>query len=391
MAAGSLAATVGVLPAYLIGGLAVQLRDEFAFGSEQLGLIVALFFLVSSLSSAPFGRLVERLGSYRTMVAGGLTAAVGLGALGAAWSWVALAGLVTVAGLANGMLQVSSNLLIVRGVRGRRRGLAFGVKLAAIPLSTLLAGAAVPLVALTVGWRWAFAGAALLALTTIPLTPAFDPGTRTGGGGSTPRPSSPVGALVLIAVGGGVGTAAANCLGAFLVDWSVVAGADPGWAGTLLAGASVVGIATRLATGAAADRWSWPAMPWVAGMLIAGTAGFVAIASGPGGWGFIGGVVLAFAAGWGWNGLYNLAVVRANEDAPAGATGITQTGVYMGSTVGPLAFGLIAGRISYPTAWLTAAVAAGLAGVLLVVGDRWMRGRWFVRGAGQSDTVERAQ
>ena len=57
-----------------------------------------------------------------------------------------------------------------------RQGLSFGVKQAAIPVSTLLAGAAVPTVALTVGWRWAFVAAAVAALTALALVPAQAPG-----------------------------------------------------------------------------------------------------------------------------------------------------------------------------------------------------------------------
>src|SRR5205823_1137887 len=64
-----------------------------------------------------------------------------------------------------------SNLTLARSVPAHRLGLSFGVKQAAIPLATLLAGAAVPAVALTVGWRWAYviaAGLAVLALVGAP-------------------------------------------------------------------------------------------------------------------------------------------------------------------------------------------------------------------------------
>ena len=44
----------------------------------------------------------------------------------------------------------------------RRRGAAFGIKQAAAPLATLLAGLAIPVFALTLGWRAAFLAACLL-------------------------------------------------------------------------------------------------------------------------------------------------------------------------------------------------------------------------------------
>lgn len=373
MSAGAAAATVGVLPVYMLGGLAVQIGENIELGATRLGITVAAFFAASALGSAPFGRVVERIGSYRTSVGGAMVANLALLAIGGAWSWAALLVLVTTAGLANAMLQVSVNLLIVRGVPAARQGIAFGVKLAAIPISTLVAGAAVPLVGLTVGWRWAFAGGAVLALGVVPLTPGFEPRLREDDPAAAGVVSSPRAALVMLAAAGGLGTAAANCLGAFLVDWSVTAGTDPGRAGWLLAAASVAGILVRLVAGWWADRRHRPALPTVCGMLALGAVGFAIIGATGVGVGLVVGTLVAFAAGWGWNGLYNLAIVRHNEGAPAGATGVTQTGVYLGSMAGPLAFGVIAAGESYPAAWTAAAGAAATAAVLVVIGDRWMR------------------
>jgi hypothetical protein len=129
----------------------------------------------------------------------------------------------------------------------------------------------------------------------------------------------------------------------------------------------------RLVAGWGADRRPGPVLPTVCGMLALGAVGFAVIGMTGVGAGLVAGTFIAFAAGWGWNGLYNLAIVRHNERAPAGATGVTQTGVYLGSMSGPLAFGLIAGAASYPVAWIAAAGAAAAAAVLVVIGDRWMR------------------
>ena len=40
---------------------------------------------------------------------------------------------------------------------------------------------------------------------------------------------------------------------------------------------------------------------------------------------------LMFATGWAWPGLFNLAVVQARADRPGAATGVTQTGTYLGA------------------------------------------------------------
>ena len=65
-------------------------------------------------------------------------------------------------------------------------------------------------------------------------------------------------------------------------------------------------------------------------------------------------------------GLFNLAVVRMNPAAPAAATGITQTGVYVGALAGPVLFGVLVEAHGYPLAWVLAACSsAGAAGGIL--------------------------
>ncbi|MEA2418743.1 MAG: hypothetical protein QOE60_949, partial [Thermoleophilaceae bacterium] len=75
---------------------------------------------------------------------------------------------------------------------------------------------------------------------------------------------------------------------------------------------------------------------------------------------FVIGALIAFSLGWGWPGLFNLAVVDLHREAPAAATGISQTGIYVGAAAGPAAYGLISSEIGYPAAW-------GIAGALCLV------------------------
>src|SRR3954451_23897760 len=170
---GALTTTVAVaFPVFLVGGLAVQVSDDLRFSPAGLGLAVAAYFGASALASLPAGALGERYGAARISRYGiVLSAASMIGiavAANALWSLVAI--LALGAG-ANAMGQLASNTSLSRHVPAGRQGLSFGVKQAAIPVSTLLAGAAVPAVALTLGWRWAFALGGLLAAAAIPLVP----------------------------------------------------------------------------------------------------------------------------------------------------------------------------------------------------------------------------
>jgi predicted MFS family arabinose efflux permease len=84
----------------------------------------------------------------------------------------------------------------------------------------------------------------------------------------------------------------------------------------------------------------------------------------------VAGAVLAYVLGWSWPGLFNLAIVRANPSAPGAATGITQTGTYIGGVLGPLLFGWAVEAVGYPPAWLGSGAAALVGAVMILLGRR---------------------
>ena len=314
-------ATAGVLPAFLTGGLAVQVRAELGFGAGALGLAVAVFFGFSALFSVISGRVVERIGSTRGMRLSALIGAASLVAIAAlAGSWWGLVACLVLGGLGNAISHPSTHLLLAREVPGDRLGFAFGIKQAAIPTATLLAGLAVPTLAVTVGWRWAFAGGALLALVVALLVPGGgDSGARHGAQHvrEARAGDAPVAALALLAVGVGLGSAAATPLGAFVVESAVAAGVEVGAAGLLLALGGAVSIVVRVLFGRLADGMGGGRLLLVAGMLAVGTAEFVLIASGVNPL-LVTGVVLGFGAGWGWPGLFNSVRIYKTSPLPFG-------------------------------------------------------------------------
>ena len=369
-------ATVGVLPAFLTGGLAVQMREELSFGAAALGLAVAAFFASSSLASAVMGRLVERIGSHlgmRLAAVGSAAALLGVALL--ARSWTALVACLVLGGLANAISHPATNLSLAREVPAGRQGLSFGVKQAAIPAATLLAGLAVPGIAVTLGWRWAFAGGAVLALAIAFLVPAGTPGNVVRPKEGARGKDASFTPLVLLALGIGLGSTATAPLGAFIVESSVAAGLRVDTAGLLLALGSAVNIIVRVVFGHLADGMSGGRLRLVAGMLGIGIVGFALLATGERGL-IVPGALLAFGAGWGWPGLFNFAIVKTNPGAPAAATGVTQTGASGGAALGPLVFGLTVEATSYDLAWLVSGAIALAALTAMLVGRRMLlRGR----------------
>jgi cyanate permease len=249
-----------------------------------------------------------------------------------------------------------------------RQGLSFGVKQSAIPIATLLAGAAIPTVALTVGWRWAFVVIAGLGLLALPLAPRGPRPSKRPKEASDARAERATGPLVVLAFGATLAAGAASALGIFLVSSSVAQGLGAGTAGLVLIAGSMVCVSARIGGGWLADRRRGQHVLVVAATLAVGAGGLVLLAL-PGMWTLVVGTVLGFGLGWSWTGVLNFAVVRLNPLAPAAATSITQAGVYCGGCAGPLVFGLLAAH-SYPLAWLSGAGAMVVAAATMLIGRR---------------------
>jgi len=368
---------LGVLPAFLVGALAVQIRADLEVGLGLFGLAAATLFAVSGALARPAGRLVQRLGSRRGAALAATLATTSLTVIGLAGSPAALMAGLAVGGLGNAVAQPSANAVLSELVTDARLGVAFGIKQSSIPAATLLGGLAVPGVALVFGWRWAVAGA--VGLAVILLLASLVGGREAHAGaarGPAPRAADrglPRGGLVVLTLGGFLGSAAATPTGVFLVDSAVAAGIDAGPAGLLFAGCSVLGLVSRIGFGWLADRHPGrSAYLFIAHLLTAGTLGYALLAAGPVP-AFVAGSLLAYGAGWAWTGLFHFAVIRDNRGAAASVTGFVQTGLSLGAASGPLLFGVIAQTASYPAAWLTSAGLSLAAAVTVRVSRRMVR------------------
>jgi hypothetical protein len=193
-------------------------------------------------------------------------------------SWETLVLFLLAADFVISAIEPACNWLLVRSVPTGQQGLAFGMKQAANPLAASLSGLAVPVLGMTVGWRWAFALVGLLAaLAAVTLTLCAV--TQVERRGRRPQ-------------------------------ISVCLSREP----------------------------------------------------------------FSRTAGWGWNGLFNFAVVGSHLDAPALATSITHVGARLARVAGPLLFGAGAVRASYArclgsNCWMRAG-RDGRHGIWTTLGER---------------------
>ncbi len=367
--------TAGVLPVFLLGGLAVQIRDDLDLSKSAQGQAIFGFFIISAITSAWSGRLTERLGSAVVMRTAALAGAISSLGVGTAQSLPLLTCALAVGGLANALAQPAANALVVRSIAPHRQGLALGVKQSAIPMATLLAGLAVPTVALTVGWRWSFIVATVLSVIaafTVPAAPtssrAAPVRSRVEMRAARQQGDFEMTPLIVLGVGVCLGSAMANALGAFVTSSAVEAGIDAGAAGLLLALGSALGLTLRITSGWMADRRS-EHLPTVAVMLVGGGVGLAGLSTGEPVI-IVAGTLLAFGSGWSWPGVFNLAVVTNYADQPARATGLTQTGAYLGGAIGPLIMGLLVDSYSYRAAWLAFMLVACTSAAVMMIGRR---------------------
>jgi predicted MFS family arabinose efflux permease len=400
-----------VLPLFLVGSQAVQLRADLGLDLAAIGALVAFGWVAASLTSTSMGRLAEQVGGGRALRSAALMNAIAMLLIATVGrSWFVLVVLVVFGGLGNAMAQPAANILTARTIPLDRQGIAFGIKQSAIPLATLLGGLAVPLITLSVGWRWTYVAGAVLAAGAAVLVVGEGDGARAddpveeGAGlveaiedaaahheGSAPPAVSevlleePVAAwepgrvarrrrrpLIVLAVGVGLGASAAGALSQFLVSGGVAAGLEEGVAGLLLSMGSAVGIASRLAMGARADRRPGDQLVTVVAMMVVGSVAYAALGLGVP-VAYLLATPVAFGLGWAWPGLFNLSVVREYPEAPGAATGITQTGTYLGAGLGPLLVGVVVDRWSFAVAWPLSAALLLAGAALMLIGRREVR------------------
>ncbi len=363
---------MGVLALFLTGAMSVQISREFGVAPASVGALASLFALSTSLGSAPLGRQVRRLGIRRSMWVATAASSVSLLACAASGSAQMLGVALLIGGLGNAIGQPAGNALVAAYVRPERYGLGFAIKQSGIPLATLLGGLAVPLVALTVGWRFAYVLAAGAAFVAVLLVPPDRPPTSVRSEQQIPPPLVP--RLWLLAGGLVAAVLAATSIGALGAAGGVHVGLTEAAAGYLVAAGGLAGLVLRLASGVWADRRDFDPLVGVSALCALGAVGWFLMASEMAGL-FVIGLIVANAFGWGWPGLQHLAVARRFPTSTAAASGVAQTGVAIGLLVGPLSLGMIANR-DWSVMWFVAGCSALLgAGIVRIAAVRIPRSR----------------
>ncbi|MDA2961583.1 MAG: MFS transporter [Actinomycetota bacterium] len=361
----AIAAAISVaLPGFLVGGLSVQIRGEFGVAEGRYGWAMSTYFLAATTGSILLGRLAQIIGPRRQLTIA-LIGAAGVDICIALFAkeFSTLIAFLAVAGMSNAAAQTAVNLGLAQAGLPRL-GLAIAVKQSGMPAASMLSGLAVPALALTLGWRWAFVGAAAVALTALSGVQRTIARSAGPAADTKHQPQSPLSALIIAGVAAMFLSFGAGALNAWVVESGVDSGLGKGTAGIMLSVGAALGIAIRVGWGMRLDHMR--GHPFVTAGLMAcgGALGVLGLALRLPATHVIA-TVVAFSGGWIWPVFLNFGVVRANEGRAASATGITQTGVYLGVFAAPLTAGAIIERSGYTSMWMVTAAAMAIGGVLM--------------------------
>lgn len=370
---GTLLVVAGVLPGFLTASMAPRLRADFAFGDSTVGLAIAIFYAIGAVASTPAGRLVEKTGARTGVQIAAMTTLVSCLAVASfVDSAAALIAVLFFAAVGNAVAGPAVSALLKREVATNRQGVAFGAQQAGAPIGALLAGLALPAIAIPFGWRWAYLAAAALAVAAASLAPRADAAPASPHKSETPpRGLSSVHALALAAA---LASAAGVGFVSFLVLYSVHSGISEGAAGLLLGAVSLAAAISRIALGSLTDRSGQAALRLVPAMLALSVAGYLLLIVGQPAV-IVAAALLAGGAGWAWPGALTLAVVQRSPGAPAWAVGVMMSGLFAGAVAGPLLVGLLADNDAFSAAWVLCACFALLAAATVAATTRFERGR----------------
>lgn len=347
---------------------------------SAVGYFVTVVYLGSMIGTVTAGGWVARFGPIRVSQAGLVLCLAGLAAAASGELAAVMAGALVV-GLGYGPATPASSVILARAAPPRLFALTFSIKQTGVPLGAAIAGAAVPVLVLWLGWQRAALAiglaCALCALMLVPVRARYDAGRDPAAPVSLRSALAPVLLIVrdrtllelslVSLVFAGMQITLIAYLVTFLVEsfsLSLVL------AGMVMAASQFTSVAARIAWGAIADRYATRrAMLGILGVGM-GLSAAAAYAAAPGWplWALFAFAMAFGATAVGWNGVFLAEIARL---APPGrvsdATGGSAFFTFLGVVVTPPLFNLILGATgSYGAAYALLGLPALAVGVRLL-------------------------
>lgn len=352
---------------------------------EKIGYFSSLSTLSSMIFLMVGGPFLVRIGPLRLLQGGLLlTAAATLLVTTAIWPVVLMAAVLS--GMGYGPIPPATSDILARHTPAHRRGLAFSLKQAGVPIGQAVGALIVPTVALAVDWRLGIGAAVLLAVIAVvsvqPVRERFDAGRNRHlilpfasmlSLASLLQPLRGVRlspALPWLAfIGFGFAMAQSSFFSFFVPYLTVELGFGVASAGFAFAALQLSGAVGRIAAGWWADRTS--SMTTLLMLAVGSASALVLMALLPPGlqpWAIAAAAVFAGLAAVSWNGIY-LAELAARVDrdkvgeATSGATFFS----FIGYVLGPAGFSLVVQATESYAATFLLMVAAPFSAALTIL------------------------
>lgn len=366
--------------------LAPAASGDIGVAATAIGAFTAAIYFLASLSAPIGGSFVARYGAVRVSQACLVLAGMGLALCGLTHPVAVIAGAVLI-GSGYGPPTPASSTLLVERTPDRLRNLIMSIRQTGVPVGGAIAGAVVPWLAVSAGWRSAVLGVGGLCVLSAGLLQIIRGDYDHAGPHPAARRPPLVSLLTMVLTDEELRRVSLTafayagmqvCFSSYLIVFLIERGGlTMVQGGVALSASMIAGIVGRVLWGAAADFFgNARAVLALLGAVMALCAVTTPLISSA--WPF-GAVVLLCvvfgATAIGWNGVYVAEIARI---APGGnvaiATGASLALTYLGVAVGPFVFWLIVTLTgSYGAAFGSAALVTLAAAVSILRGTSPVR------------------
>lgn len=355
-------------PIFLPGATSQLISKSINFGPGGIGVIFTLYWLFSVVGAyisrndhRPFS--IQKRISQSVLITALALAFIAIYPQFGIWVGPAIGGAVY------GYSQPYTNLLIMKECSNRIHGFAYGLKQAAIPAATLISSLAVPIIAVPLGWRQLFG---IIAFFTLIYSLFLAKNSQTIISKSQNKSTAKLKLnwhLSMLALTGSLGAMVGNSLGGYLIISLTDSGFSLTAASFIAAVSSVANIIVRIIAGVAADRGKKSPYRYLEFMFVFGMIGTLFLLTNINSIQIIGSI-LAYAGGWGWAGLLHYVTGAAYPGKERQATAVSQMGVSLGASFGPLIFGCLFSYAGAQIAWISLFIACAVAMITVLIAYR---------------------
>jgi sugar phosphate permease len=342
------------------------IRDEYALSLSGFGGLLGAITAGATLTLVPWGLLTDRIGE-RISISFGLVGAAAALFVSAAGGSALLAGMLFLAGALGAVANVASGRVVMGWFDFAERGMAFGLRQAAVPLGGAVAAFTLPALVAATDAR---AGLVALAAGCLVAAAACAVWLREPGGPRSRRGPGPLRdrrVYRLAAASGLLVASQAAVVGFVVLFLHEERGMAEVAAGAVLAAIQVVGVGLRIAAGRWSDRLARRVRPlrWAAATISATWVVTPALLDLPLQV-VVPVVVAAGAVTFGWNGLsFNAAAELAEEGRSGTAIAIQQTALFGAASITPPVFGWLVSATSWRVGFWALALGPALCWLLL--------------------------